>query len=151
MEIINNKVDNLFREIRSVRFYDAENYPFSHQFKGKDISAEALLEIKNIIPEDFDRNIKPKQSNGNRYFELDCTFSIYNIEPKERATLERLLNRKQFSIQLFSNEERTIFGNSAEPLEVNVIDGIKENNTGTDAFFINIKGDSISPAVVFKM
>lgn len=143
MEIINNKIDNLFREIRSVKIYRASQYLFSSNFSRAPISAEPIITINNIIPVDFDRSIKQKKEGNNRFYEIDCSIMIYSITAESVSNWNTILNQKDFVVEFISNEESTLIGNQKEPLTIDVVDDIKENDTGTDAIVFSIHGSTI--------
>lgn len=143
METINNKIDNLFREIRSVKIYKASQYLFSSNFSRTPITTEPIITINNIIPGDFERSIKQKKDRNNRFYEIDCSIMIYSITAESVNNWNTILNQKDFVVEFISNEESTIIGNQKEPLTIDVVDDIKENDTGTDAIVISIYGSTI--------
>ncbi|EKB60750.1 hypothetical protein [Bergeyella zoohelcum] len=151
MEKINNKVDHLFREIRKVVIYNAKDYSFSEHYRGEEINAEPVLSFNNIIPDDFERDIKMSHHKGFISWHISYRFQINATDVVHRAVLYRLLNKREFALEFYSNEEKTTIGNDLHPMMIEVEDEIKEDGSGTDAYIISVYGDSITSPMVHKI
>ena len=142
METIENAADNIFREIRRIEIYRSENLSYIDNFQKKKPSGDAVLEIQNIIPEDFDRFIKRKTTGGNTFFDIEISLSSYNVDPENINKLNNLLNDKDFVAVFYSNMDYTVLGNHTEPLGIFILDNRKYNDSGNDLVTISITGST---------
>ena len=135
--------DYFFREIRKIEVYKASQYSFNDLFIEKVLSSQPILVFENIIPEEFDRSISRRSRNGNYYFDIDISFSLYNLNPMDISIWSILLNKKDFVVVLRTNTEFMVLGNDTEPLRIESHDKRKDDNTGTDKIEIRIFGETI--------
>ena len=138
---ISNIPEKFFREIRQIEIFNAKEYSFTANSTGKSVSADPKIIFKNIVPEDFDRSIK--RISKNTFFEVDLSFNLYNISPMNISAYSVLLNKKGFAIRLVTNVDSMILGNEQKPFMVEVHDGRKDDNSGSDRMQIQISGATI--------
>lgn len=143
MVTIENRIDNLFREVRKISFYNAIEYTFSQNYLRNELLSSPVVVVENIIPEGFERNIKIKKTGRNICYDVNCSVIINGLKADDLKIWYLLLNRKGFVVEIESNEEITIIGNSNEPMSVDIIDNIKEDNSGNDSVVINFYGQTI--------
>lgn len=142
MEICNIP-DSFFRSIEKIELYSASEYSFNQSFLRETIRVEPLLIFKNILPEEFDRNIKRKSKNGNYYFDIDISFSLHQCDALSIIAYKEFLNKRDFVAVLYSHTDVVFLGNETEPLSVETHEKIKDDNSGTDKIEIQIFGESI--------
>ena len=65
------------------------------------------------------------------------------MNPMDIITYSILLNKKGFAIRLVTNVDSMILGNEQEPFMVEVQDGRKDDNSGSDRMQIQISGATI--------
>lgn len=144
MDLIINKSESFFREIRKIEIYKSTDLKYIDNFNGRFPTVSPYYAFE-VTPEAYDRNIGTKQRSRNNYYPVDLSFPLLDLSVKLRNTLYEKLNRRGFVVILYSNTEKMALGNSEEDLSVFFIDGIKDNNSGDDSFTINITGETIVP------
>lgn len=143
MEHFRNKAETFFREIRHIDIHASENYSYQENILGNfPDETEALFRF-DVIPEEYERKIPQKKKDGNRFFEVDLSFPLLDMSPETIDRLSTAFNRRGFMVVLHSNTEKTVLGNSREPLTVDLVDGKKDNNSGNDQYNISITGETI--------
>lgn len=147
MVVLNNIADNFFRSIRSIKFFRSSEYSFEDNLSGVFPTCEPVVCIRNIIPEDYEQSIKKKKRDGNYYYDIELSISIH-VTNNEVESLKNLLDKKNFTIVLESNADKTVLGNEREPLLVELLDLRKNDNSGKDQYSISITGSTIIPPVV---
>lgn len=145
MEKFSNRSESFFREIRKIDIYPAESSSYIHNFNGIFPNIDDILYTFDVVPEDYERKISTKTSDGNYLYDVDLGFPLLNISIENREKLYEYFNKKEFAVVLVSNTEKMLLGNEREPLSIEVIDGIKDNNSGTDQVNISITGKTIIP------
>ena len=134
---INNIPESFFREIRKIEIFNAQQYPYSQAIKSAPLSQNPIIVIQNIIPEEFEQNIKRKRDKGSYYFDINISLVINDLDSTNE--LNTLLNDKTFAMVLHNNiDERLILGNALFPLKIEVFDKIKNNNSGEDKIEIEM-------------
>ena len=146
---INNIPESFFREIRKIEIFNAQQYPYSQAIKNAPLSQNPIIVIQNIIPEEFEQNIKRKRDKGSYYFDINISLVINDLDSTNE--LNTLLNDKTFAMVLHNNiDERLILGNALFPLKIEVFDKIKNNNSGEDKIEIEIFGETILMPQILK-
>ena len=146
---INNIPESFFREIRKIEIFNAQQYPYSQAIKNAPLSQNPIIVIQNIIPEEFEQNIKRKRDKGSYYFDINISLVINDLDSANE--LNTLLNDKTFAMVLHNNiDERLILGNALFPLRIEVFDKIKNNNSGEDKIEIEIFGETILMPQILK-
>lgn len=143
MEHFTNKAESFFREIRSIEIYNATDVSYESNFKGIFPVNNLALYKFDIVPENFSRNIKPKKMLSSYYFDIEISFPVLDLS---KATTDKIFtdfNKKSFSIVAVSNTEKLLLGNDREPLLIEAIPGVKDDNSGTDENTIVISGETI--------
>lgn len=143
MVVVKNIPDQFFRQIRKIEIYEAEDYPYTSAFMGDFQNLTPIITFCNVLFSDYDRSIKRKSKNGNYYFEVDLSFSVYSLNPLETKIWETLLNRKEFVAVLYTNTDVLVLGNATEPFLVEIQDKIKDDNSGQDKLEVQIFGETI--------
>lgn len=150
MDLIKNRSESFFREIRMIEIYKSSSLSYIDNFNGR-FPLNPVFSFEISVPETFDRNIDTKQRNKNTYFPIEVSFPLLDLSLKLREILYESLNRKGFMIVLYSNTEKMALGNVDEDLAVYFIDNIKDNNSGEDQFTISVTGETIIPPKAVKL
>ena len=74
---------------------------------------------------------------------MDLSFNLYGLSPMNISAYSVLLNKKSFAIRLVTNVDSMILGNEQELFMVEVHDGRKDDNSGSDRMQIQIYGATI--------
>lgn len=143
MEYFTNKAEAFYREIRKAEIYAAETVSYLDNFNGVFPAAENALYVFDVIPETFSRKIPTKKKNGNYFFDADMGFPLLDLKKYNVDKLFSELNKQGFAVVLVSNVQKTIVGNDRFPLTVEIIDNIKDDNSGDDEYAISITGETL--------
>lgn len=142
MEIFNNS-DGFFREIRSVEVFLAQDIAFSAAYQGLSPTAAPVARFLNIIPETFKRSLRLKYNNDNEYYEVDLSFALQLGSHRISDAYRPAFGKRKFAVRLTSNTDSLVLGNHREPLTVDLQDGLKDDNSGTDQYEVSIYGSTI--------
>ena len=143
MGYFKNKSEPFFREIRRIEIYDASAVTFENNFQNIFPDPKLAKHVFDVIPETFTRKIPTKKSSGSYSFEPDFGFPLLDMSKVNVDILFADFNREGFAVVLVSNMQKTLIGNDQEPLIVEIIDNVKDDNSGNDEYSISITGSTI--------
>lgn len=143
MEHFKNKSEKFFREIREIEIHAAADVTYQDNYNSVFPARENALYVFDIIPETFERKIPTKTNNGNYFFDTDCGFPLLDLSKHNVDELFQNLNRQGFAVVFISNTQKTLVGNDRFPLTVQIIDNVKDDNSGNDEYSISITGGTI--------
>lgn len=143
MEVFFNKLEDFFREIRTVEIYDANDVLYINAYNGKFPPKSEALFIFEVIPDTFSRKISSKTRNGNPFTDVDVSFPLLDMSIINIEKCEDYFNKKGFAVVLSANTVQTLLGNKAEPLRIDFVDNKNEDNSGNDEYTIAISGETI--------
>ncbi|WP_418124272.1 hypothetical protein ACNFU2_06550 [Chryseobacterium sp. PTM-20240506] len=144
MEVFFNKLENFFREIRSVEIYNADDVLYINAYNGIfPERSKALYIFEDIVPATFSRKISSKTRNGNPFTDVDVSFPLLDMSIENIEKCEEYFNKKGFAVVFLANTVRTLLGNATESLRVDFIDNKNEDDSGNDEYTIAISGETI--------
>ena len=138
-----NIAESFYREVRRVEIYKAEDISYIDTFNGVFPDTEQIVVSFDIVPEGYDRGIRPKTQNGYYFTDINISFSLLDMSLDTVDKCNQYFNKKEFAIVLYSNIEKMLLGNDREKLKIEIIDYRKEDNSGNDEYTIAISGDTI--------
>ena len=145
MELINNKSEGFYREIRNIEVYRSDSLTFKENMAGTFPNESNMLYKFPVNAEDYERKIPTKLRSGNTFFDVDLNFPLLNLKKENRDKFYQQFNKRGFVVVLNSNTEKMVLGNKIEPLSIDFIDGMKDNASGSDQFNISITGETMIP------
>lgn len=143
MENFTNTAENFFREMRKVEIYNSEDIHYIENYNGEFPPADLIKYAFDVVPEDFSRKIQRKTRSGNYYHEIDLGFPLLKMDKANVDQYQEYFNKRKFAVVLVSNTDRILLGNQIEPLKIEVLDNRKDNNSGTDEYYLSITGETI--------
>lgn len=143
MEHIKNQSESFYREARSIEIFNAEDVKYINNFNGIFPDPNLALCTIDLIPESYNRKLPTKTQSSNYFTEIDINFALVDLSQPTLDYFKNTLNKKKFAVVINSNTEKLLLGNEREPLKIEVIDNIKDDNSGTDEYTIALSGDSI--------
>lgn len=143
MERLKNRAEDFYREIRKVEIYFATTVKYTDQYENSFPNPQKAQYIIDVEPESFRRNLILKKRRGNYFTSIDLSFLLLDLRPQLRNQLKEKFDQKNFAVVLTSNTEKMMLGNDREPLTIDLIDNIKDNNRGLDHYSISISGETI--------
>ena len=143
MELIFNKIENFFREIRSIEIYNSKDILYINAYNGIFPFKTKALYIFEVSPEAFSRKLSSKTRNGNQFTEIDINFPLLDMSIENVEKFQKAFNRKEFAVVLVANTVKTLIGNSMEPLKIDFIDNKNDDNSGNDEYTIAISGETL--------